>query len=258
MRGQTQPYSSHALDNYAAGQIGWRDSDGDDIFDPLDVDLSITIDFISKSDNQVTLSGSAQITPFPSPGRLSATINHLTGVSYRLNGGAWQPATALDGIFDGTIENYEVTIPALLPGLYTLEVTALDSAGNLSDVFAAEYMAIPDPIDGGLNTVIDPSGSILSGQAVLVNGMAYNTDGIPITKVDYRLNGGPWYAVNAQDGAFDSNYELFQVTLNSLIGGSYLLEAFATDAAGHVEVNIASYEFEVKENTIFLPIVIQR
>jgi hypothetical protein len=82
-------------------------------------------------------------------------------------------------------------------------------------------------------------------------------DGVPITKVEYRLNEGSWQTVKAQDGAFDSNYETFQVTLNPLVEGSYLLEAFATDADGHVEVNIASYEFEVKENTIFLPAVFQ-
>ena len=257
MRGQTYPYTAHALDTYAAGQIGWRDSDGDHIFDPLDVDLSITIDSISQSGNQVTLSGSTQIAPFPSPNQTSVTINQLTGVSYRLNGGAWQPATALDGVFDGTTENYQTTIPSLLPGLYTLEVTALDSAGNLSDIFAAEHIAIPDPIDGGLNTVIDPPGSILSGQAMPVNGLAYHMDGISIAKVEYRLNGGPWHAVNAQDGVFDSDYEPFQMMLNPLAEGSYLLEAFATDANGQVEANVASYEFEVRENRIFLPTVFQ-
>lgn len=257
MRGQTQPYISHALDAYGAGQVGWRDSDGDHIIDPLDVDLPITIDSISQSGNQVTLSGSAQITPFPSPSRTSVTINQLTGVSYRLNGGEWQPAAALDGTFDGTAENYQATIPSLLPGLYTLEVTALDSAGNLSDIFATEHIAIPDPIDGGLNTVIDPPGPVLSGQAMVVNGLAYHMDGIAIIKVEYRLNGGPWQAVNAQDGVFDSDYEPFQMTLNPLEEGSYLLEAFATDANGQVEANIARYEFEVRENTIFLPAVFQ-
>ena len=42
MRGQVSPYLRHALDPYAAGQIGWHVSNGDNILDPLHTDLPIT------------------------------------------------------------------------------------------------------------------------------------------------------------------------------------------------------------------------
>jgi hypothetical protein len=39
MRGQIYPFYARSIDSYAAGQLGWRDSDGDNVLDPLDVNL---------------------------------------------------------------------------------------------------------------------------------------------------------------------------------------------------------------------------
>lgn len=36
MRGQVWPYRNDTIDEYARGQVGWRDSDGDGILDPVD------------------------------------------------------------------------------------------------------------------------------------------------------------------------------------------------------------------------------
>ena len=89
MRGQIFPYSTGAIDPYAAGQVGWRDSDGDDIFDPLDTPLPITIESFTQTENNITATGSIQITPYPSPSRADVTINQLVGVQYRFNAGPW-------------------------------------------------------------------------------------------------------------------------------------------------------------------------
>jgi len=141
MRGQVVPFTVGAIDPYAAGQVGWRDSDGDGILDPLDTELPISIDSLSLDGSSVVVSGTVEIVPYPSPSRTSVTINTLTGVQYRFDGGDWQPATADDGAFDGTAEDYHFTV-SLPPGLHTLEVAALDSAGNVSDVYATETVTI--------------------------------------------------------------------------------------------------------------------
>jgi hypothetical protein len=79
-------YTIDAIDPYAAGQVGWRDSDGDDILDPLDTDLPISIESIALDGASATVSGTTSIAPYPSPSRASVTINTLTGVQYRFDG----------------------------------------------------------------------------------------------------------------------------------------------------------------------------
>jgi len=258
MRGGIYPYGADALDPYAAGQVGWRDSDGDGILDPLDTDLPISIASVSIGDGSVTISGTTEIIPYPSPSRTSVTINTLTGVQYRFDGGDWHQATADDGTFDGTSEGYHFTA-SLSPGLHGLEVVALDSAGNVSEVDATETIPILDPVDGGLNTELNQlSGAVRIGNPSVIHGMAYHLEGETIVGVEYRINGSPWQPAVAQDGAFDSDYEPFSVDISTLEAGTFLLQARASDASGYVETNFASEEFTVvEEHTIFLPLVIR-
>ena len=260
MRGQIYPYSANAIDTYAAGQIGWRDSDADNILDPLDASLPVTINNVSQNDNNVTVNGAASIIPYPSPSHTSVTINTLTNIQYRFNTGPWQPATADDGAFNSTSENYSFTATSLAPGLHTLQVAALDSAGNISDQYATTTVSVLDPTDGGLNTELNlPGGALSVSQLSNIDGVAYHLQqGNIVTQVEYRLDNGPWQFATAQDGAFDSDYESFTVSLDLPELGTYLLDARATDNTGHVEVNFSSQQIEVTNNpihTIHLPIL---
>ncbi len=261
MRGQIYPYSTKVIDPYAAGQIGWRDSDGDNIFDPLDTSLPVSINQTSTEGNRVTVSGTAEIIPYPSPNSISITINTLTGVKYRFDAGDWQPATAADGAFDGTTENYQFATTALSPGFHNLEVAAVDSAGNVSDNYEAKTIAMLDPLDGGLNTDLYlPTNSTLSvNQVTTIKGVSYHMQGGLIATVEYRINGGDWQPAQAEDGAFDSDNEPFNVIFNpsSFGAGPYRIEARATDNSGYVEVNVAGEEIKVtaEVHLIFLPIV---
>jgi hypothetical protein len=256
MRGGTYPYTGASIDPYAAGQIGWRDSDGDDILDPLDTDLPVSIASVSVNGDSVIVSGTAEIVPYPSPGRTSVTINTLTGVQYRFDGGDWQPATADDGTYDGTAQGYHF-VASLSPGLHTMEVAAVDSAGNVSDVFATETIAILDPVDGGLNTELWPDAHVSGGEASTIGGVAYDLQGSAIADVQYRVDDGAWQSVSADDGAYDSDYEFFILPIGSLKAGTYLVQARAVDVDGSVEVNFASQQVTVANvRTIFLPIVV--
>ena len=78
-----------------------------------------------------------------------------------------------------------------------------------------------------------------------------------IADVQYRVSGGAWQSISAQDGAYDSDYESFTLEIGSLEAGTYLIEARAADADGNVEVNFASQQVTVANvRTIFLPIVV--
>jgi len=260
MRGQVYPYTTKAIDPYAAGQIGWRDSDKDNIFDPLDVELSISLDEVIKSDQRLVASGVADISPYPSlnPYRASTTINTITQVKYRLNYGNWRQAIANDNAFDETFEEYSFTSPPLATGLHILEVAAFDSAGNISNNFATETLLFPDPLDPGPNTDLYLPNKTITNQAVTVNGIAYHSQEGSIVQVEYRINGGLWQPAQAQDGVFNSNYEPFALTLDLTEAGVYVIETFATDTLGNNEIIFARREIQVAQPQaahIFLPIV---
>jgi hypothetical protein len=257
MRGQIFPYTTQAVDAYAAGQLGWRDSDGDDILDPLDTALPLTIDQLEQNAGTVAVQGRAGITPYPSPIHLSATINQLIGVQYRFNSGKWQPAIAEDGVFDSTTEGYHFSVESLPPGLYTLEVAALDSAGNVSEPAASATINVFDPIDGGLNTELWLPQALESlNRVTTVSGAAYDMSGGTISQIEYRINGAAWQPASAEDGRLDSAYELFSVPIADLEPGLYLIEARATDSLGQVETNFAGQQLEIAAPPkLFLPFV---
>jgi hypothetical protein len=257
MRGQIYPYTLGAIDPYAAGQIGWRDSDKDNILDPLDVQPVVTIDELSQNEGVVMGSGKAQIIPYASPNRTSVTINTLTGVGYRLNGGKWQPALATDGAFDEPAENYSFVSVPLEPGLYLMEIAAFDSVNNVSDRFASTTIIVPDPLDPGPNTELYTLDKAVTNQALTLNGIAYHAQGGHIAQVEYRINRGPWQPVQAQDGLFDNDYEPFMVTLTLSEARTYLIETFAIDTDGLAESNFAGREIQVTQPlaSVFLPLI---
>jgi hypothetical protein len=260
MRGQVYPFSVNAIDPYAAGQIGWRDTDGDNIFDPLDVQLPITVNNFLVTDNRVTVSGLAEVIPFPAPKRASVTINTIANVKFRFNEGIWQQAIASDGAFDSTSEGYNFTTNPLLPGLYSLEVVAFDTVGNISNVPTTKTVFIPDLAEPGPDTELYVPSNSITSQTINVGGAAYHTQNGQLAKVEYRVNGSSWRSAVPQDGAWDSNYELFNLSIDFSKPGTYLIEAFATDSDGNIEINFAHCEINVTSPqmpVIFLPLVIR-
>ncbi|MCB0191300.1 MAG: hypothetical protein KDJ65_05095 [Anaerolineae bacterium] len=261
MRGQISPFDAKLIDVYAAGQIGWKDSDNDNIFDPMDTDLPITIDSFSQTNNTVTLTGNTNIIAYPSPSRIGVTINTLTGVKYRFGTNPWQIASAIDGKFNGTAEKYYFSATINTPGQHTLQIAATDSAGNMSSNYATHSVIILDPIDGGLNTELYPLGQITVNDLSQIYGKAYHMQGGKVVNVEYRIDSGLWQPAVPSDGAFNSAYEDFRIDPNSieLDPGTYTIEARATDDQGNVEVNAASREVQVQEiKQYFIPIIIAR
>jgi hypothetical protein len=259
MRGGLGPYSRGEIDECGSGQIGWRDSDGDSILDPLDTGLPITIT-TSVDGGRVMISGTTEIVPYPSPEHTSITINTLTAVQYRFDGGEWRQASSNDGTYDGVTETFWFT-ETLPSGLHVLEVAAVDSAGNVSEVYATETIAILDPIDGGLNTEFyqqEMDGRDVSEcEMVTLSGIAYHLGRKQIARVEYRLDDGAWQSIDAQDGAFDSDYESFLLEIGSLDVGTHVVEARAVDGDGHLEVNFAGQQITVVRRafSVSLPVV---
>ena len=258
MRGGIYPYLTRAIDPFAASQLGWRDSDADGIFDPVDTTPALTVEASIQADGARHYAGHAWDTPYPSPLRPAATINSVR-VEYRVDGGAWSPANADDGDFDTPDESYTLTISQTQPGNHRVALRAHNSVGNLS----AEVhftVAVPDPLDGGLDTWLEAPESGLPGTRVpsALFGLASSlnpdgTAGTPLARVEYRFANGDWLAAQAQDGAYDSAEESFAIPVD-VQGGSIYVEARAVDADGKVEQNMASLELHFL-HTLYMPML---
>lgn len=266
MRGQVWPYSSGAVDYYARGQIGWWDSDGDDILDPVDTTLQIALEPQAKnpaSEGVVTYFGSVEDIPYPSPTRPDVTINTITSVQYRLSGGQWLAATPSDGIFDSASESYTFTTQSLAPGVYVVDVRAINSAGASQILAGGDILVISDPVDGALNSVLYPySPNPTTNGKPTYTGLATSdpAEGATVARVEYRVDGGQWQGATASDGAFDETIEGFTFTPEALAPGPHTFEVRAIDSNGKEESSYGGDLLGIIEGSptyiVALPIII--
>jgi len=167
-------FANGAVDLYARGQVGWQDSDSDGILDIEDTHplVSVTVPPVQTL-LEFQLTGSAVINPMEAinPHYHTSSINTLTGVEYRLNGGAWLPGTADDGTFDSPEEDFTLDITVTENGTYTLGVRAENNVGNATDpVFVDQFevdtatdtpdMPVAFRLDAAVPNPFNPSTSI--------------------------------------------------------------------------------------------------
>ena len=134
-------------------QLGWRDTDSNDIPDILDVPPTISLNTYSPdpaADGTPTFTGSASVDFFPNENPWYAgpdvTLNRIAGVQYRIDGGTWQDAAAADGVFDEGTEAYTFTTAPLSDGTYTFEVRAIDTSGNATQTpYPSDILTVVPP-----------------------------------------------------------------------------------------------------------------
>ncbi len=139
-------YPANAIDDSALGQIGYRDSDGNGTPDPIDTKPAADVLL-----NQPGGSGRPIVNvkaidqPFPSPAGQSVTINTITRIEYRADGGQWVALPPSDGTYDSSTESANATLP-LYDGQHNLEFRAINSIGASSSVTnASVYVAGVEP-----------------------------------------------------------------------------------------------------------------
>jgi len=261
MRGQTYPYQVGAVDEYARGQIGWRDSDGDGILDPVDTTLSVrSAEYViaPEQPNVLTFTGRVQDDPFPSPVRRSATINSIEQVQYRVESGLWIHAQPVDGAFDSYTEDITFTTPPLPTGDLTVELRVIDSAGN-ELIQPIDTVSVVDPVDSILDTTLSRLEQYSEGGEV--THVIYSGRGISsssyVSGAFYRIDKQPWQPLVAEDGIFDESEEdfTFIVDTTALSPGVHQIEAYSVDGQGNVETSPANDTISVQAPTqyVFLP-----
>jgi len=263
MRGQTSPFRAGLIDDYARGQIGWRDSDGDGILDPMDTSLSIpSADYVADPErpNILTFDGTVQDDPYPSPLRCSVTINRIAQIQYRVADGTWMDAQPGDGAFDTRAEPFTFTTPPLPTGDLNIELRVVDSAGN-ELIQLLETVSIVDPVD----TILDTTMSRLEqhSEGGETTQVVYSGQGASSTSyiagVYYRIDNEPWQPLASADGAFDEPEEdfTFMVDLTALSPGDHQIKAYSVDGQGNVETSPANdfISIEARTHYVFLPLL---
>jgi hypothetical protein len=143
--------NSLCLSSGTQQQIGWRDTDGDNIHDIIDTYPETSIIPYSPdptSDNTLIFSGSATVVPHPNNNPCywnsgnDVTINTISTVQYRLDSGYWVNADPKDGAFDDPTEEFTVTVGPLSLGAHTISVRALNSVGNIDPTPDADAFTI--------------------------------------------------------------------------------------------------------------------
>ena len=119
-------------------------------------------------------------------------------------------------------------------GAYQIKVVASDRTSNAIDPRSEDVISEPFVV---CNTAPKVT---LYARAVEVKGAgsatikgAASSKLVEVTGVQYRVDGGAWAAAAPADGVFDSPYEQFTITTDSLAVGDHKVEAEAIDAAGN-------------------------
>jgi parallel beta-helix repeat protein len=133
-------------------QVGWRDTDGDGIQDIVDTNPETTMSTISPDPtycNQLTYTGTATVVAYPNNNPYGShndvTIKTISNVQFRINGGVWQSALAVDYEFNGPQEDFTFTTDVLPEGSYTIEARAVDSVGNVDPTPSSDSIVIDFP-----------------------------------------------------------------------------------------------------------------
>jgi len=149
---QDVAYANHTSSPSSLQMLGWKDSDGDGIFDALDVPLTLTgTGGYNGAAHQYEFSGTSAVQTLTNlnPWGLSndITTNTVDRIQYRLDGGAWQ-----DGNTYGTYTpSVSQNVPVLGGGAHTIDFrTIFAETGLTSALFSDTFTAVDLP---GTHTV---------------------------------------------------------------------------------------------------------
>jgi hypothetical protein len=176
MRSSTAPIGSNILEFNSAKQVGLLDADSDLIANILDTFPETALDPYGSdttADWTPTYTGTAVAVPKDNLNtigqRNDITLNTISLVEFRVDGGSWSAATPGDGSFDSASEAFTFTTGPLANGPHVLEARAAQANGNAEEQSAADTLVvIGSPVSVGTSTI--GSADRLSAQPSLSRG----------------------------------------------------------------------------------------
>jgi parallel beta-helix repeat protein len=199
-------------------QVGWRDTDGDGIMDILDtIPNTYLIPYMPDPtmDNILTYTGHAVVLPYPNNNPMGSgrdvTINTISDVEYRVDGGTWKNALPIDGAFNEPVETFNFTLPLLPFGTYFIEARAINSVRNNDTTYANDTVTIsPDMLPPMIiETTTDTP---VSGDIYTVTADVLDSFGVGSVWLDYTITSSEGYS------------ETFNVSMGLLIDPTYWVD----------------------------------
>ncbi|WP_146119199.1 dockerin type I domain-containing protein [Blastopirellula marina] len=184
-------YDNHTSSTSMFETIGWKDSDGDGIFDVLDQPLSLTGTGALDADTlEYRFVGQAAVGILPNlnPAGVQQsqnqflqndiTINTVAAVQYRIDGGAWQTAQT----YDQYVADIDISIAMPDSANHVVEIRAIDATGAIfSETFSGLTSEIAPTAALGANGFLfddqNRNGVFDLGEAGLAGWMVELVDG---------------------------------------------------------------------------------
>ncbi|HCC48370.1 MAG TPA: hypothetical protein DEQ38_09700 [Elusimicrobia bacterium] len=156
MRGDVWPYYTPAVCAHTAKQLGWSDANSNGELDLLDYPPNTALGVYSPDPTTNTSPvyyGAAHSTGAYTNSNTYAFwgsprtpnnigIGRVASVEYKVDAGAWQAATASDGAFGGSAEDYSFTAASLGSGGHTMQVRALNTFGAYDATPASDSLTV--------------------------------------------------------------------------------------------------------------------
>jgi len=171
-------FANGLVDLYARGQIGWQNTDEDNILDIEDTIPNIWLNQYIPIEDDFYFDGESWVNFFHTlnPYYNNITINTIANVEYRYqpegqDWTGWFSANATDDIFDSAQELYEFILENLPGGNYAIQSRSINNVGNPtmegeygeSSIVVTSLPPYCEDSDGGFNiwergTLIDDYG----------------------------------------------------------------------------------------------------
>ncbi len=237
-------------------QIGWRDSDGDGIFDIVDVPPETSLIPYSPNpttDCQARYSGTATVVPLPNQNpygpRHDVTVSRIIKVEYRVDGGPWRPADADDDAFDEYEENLTFVTPPRSAGPHVVEARAFNTEGNADPAPASDVLVTQSALCSAVDALPPYSNNTVPSISVSAVGPAA---GVEL----WYSKEGSGYALCSLDAA--PPWEWFFNTSATGGDGLYRFYSVALDGAGNREPPPALADASTRVDTVLPRLRIDR
>ncbi len=210
---------------YTRGQIGWRDSDGDGILDILDT-YPRTVGLIPTVGAGIVVNGLASVVPLPGSGN-DISIDRVAGVDVRINGLTWLPAQPVDGAFSAVTETFQLTLPLLPNGTYSVTARTRNGVGNVEPIFTSTTFTVASsPVT---NAVPFVTLAVLPMQAAV--NTTFTLDAGASADLEGQALEARWDWEN--DGTWDTGFSpVLSATHVYTLAGSYVAAVEVRDAPG--------------------------
>jgi hypothetical protein len=170
----TTAYQNHISPDSTLAMIGWQDSDGDGVFDVLDVPLTLTgSGYYDQISGEYRFGGSSHVQTLMNRNssglRNDITLNEVSRAQYRIDGGAWQTAVT----YGGPSAELDLRIP-ISPAVSIIEIRTIDDVTGISSPIFRGFPARPSSVSmPGINGVIwrdaDLDGALDPGERGISN-----------------------------------------------------------------------------------------